>query len=957
MTTKIFDITFYIKVNDMNTVNVDVYSFDDINTYFKISYDNISVIKNYNFSSDKSKQTILLEILNKSKLWVMTHNNDHDYIQCNINIVDELIDSYLDSSIGLYYLIISRIKNNYTHNIKSDITNISYIPKNSPVEPPPSFKVKLHKYQKKNLARMLEIEDENYHFKIKNIQYVSIGTKKIMYDPTYCKINSSDKDTDTITIKSNGGILADEMGLGKTITCAALIAKKPYVPIPNTYLKDVGSCKKIISKATVIICPSHLLSQWKSELLKCCPHFKILVISTKTDYKELIFNDFINVDIIITSYQFLMNFSFYPSLYYRYCTASNYDFKDKTNMTQSSLLSILETDNTFEKLKNHDTPIFEFFSFHRLILDETHEIFGNMLSNQSQSIYMSKWVTQIDANYYWYVSGTPFINYQGMVNCGKYIKLELNNNLNNKLLFVNINNYNNTNTYYDKIINTESFWDTILNNLCIRHRKKDVEDQINIIGYQEKLVWVKLTDTEKQLYNAKKSTVCPTELQQLCCHPLILDSARKIIGSLEEVDLDVIKSKLIDHHKSNLSVYTDKIKLLDKTKPEYAMVSSNYNRIISESRFILAILEKIDNPNILSEESCSICMDCLDNPTLTSCGHMYCYDCIKMCLSNVKKCPMCKQDLEGKELIKIINQPKEEKVVQQDNVLIEKYGSKLGKLISIIRCLTTRNDTRIIIFSQWDNMLSLIGKTLIDNDISNSFVKGNVWSRNAAIRRFKSGDENKVIMLSLKNAASGTNLTEATHIFFVEPINVPRNESSAIEGQAIARACRIGQKQQVLILRVLIEDTIEQDIYEKYYDSNVVVANEEKDYFVNMNLEYNNDATNTNDTTNDDKKKVVRRKKTTDTDATDEKKKVVRRKKTTDATDEKKKVVRKKKTTEETLTDNGSDEKKTVIKKSETKAVKKQITFISDETDSDTDDNTVLSGTNIINDDTETDSD
>ena len=45
-------------------------------------------------------------------------------------------------------------------------------------------------------------------------------------------------------------------------------------------------------------------------------------------------------------------------------------------------------------------------------------------------------------------------------------------------------------------------------------------------------------------------------------------------------------------------------------------------------------------------------------------------------------------------------------------------------------------------------------------------------------------------MLSLKNSASGTNLTEATHIFFVEPIDAPKEKCRAIEGQAIARACR-----------------------------------------------------------------------------------------------------------------------------------------------------------------------
>ena len=92
-----------------------------------------------------------------------------------------------------------------------------------------------------------------------------------------------------------------------------------------------------------------------------------------------------------------------------------------------------------------------------------------------------------------------------------------------------------------------------------------------------------------------------------------------------------------------------------------------------------------------------------------------------------------------------------------------KESLKLGKLISVIRHLVAQEETRIIIFSQWDDMLNLIGKTLAMNEIDNCFVKGNVWARNSAIRKFKmgktnNGSDNKVIMLSLKNAASGTNL-------------------------------------------------------------------------------------------------------------------------------------------------------------------------------------------------------
>ena len=78
-------------------------------------------------------------------------------------------------------------------------------------------------------------------------------------------------------------------------------------------------------------------------------------------------------------------------------------------------------------------------------------------------------------------------------------------------------------------------------------------------------------------------------------------------------------------------------------------------------------------------------------------------------------------------------------------------------------------------------------------------------------------------MLSLKNAASGTNLIEATHILFIEPINASKEECKAIESQAIGRACRVGQKNKVTVMRILIEDSIEEEIYKKNYNKDLVI--------------------------------------------------------------------------------------------------------------------------------------
>ena len=211
----------------------------------------------------------------------------------------------------------------------------------------------------------------------------------------------------------------------------------------------------------------------------------------------------------------------------------------------------------------------------------------------------------------------------------------------------------------------------------------------------------------------------------------------------------------------------------------------------------------------------------MENPALTPCGHLFCHECLKMCIHSKPLCPVCKADLKNKEIM-LLNKNKP-KIKSNDNPLVQKYGAKLGKIISMIRSLVAIDETRIIVFSQWDRMLTLIGSSLSECGIENSFVKGNVWARNSAIDKFKlgtnkKGKDNKVIMLSLKNAASGTNLTEATHIFFVEPINAPKMECKSIEGQAIGRACRLGQKNKINVIRVLTKDTIEEDIFHKSYE-------------------------------------------------------------------------------------------------------------------------------------------
>ena len=768
---------------------------------------------------------ILFEVSNKSLLWIPQYEliqrqhwdtSIYTYdIKLTIYINRVLIHTYLEYSMALNYLIydIFLAEPSFSNSKFTSKSIIPILDRSSTIfNHMDNFLITLFDYQKASINKMLEIENERANYTISYTCPINFKNINILFDPIMMAKNSKEH---YFTIKSKGGILADEMGLGKTITSLALcVLNKPNIEAPTKYSK-ILDVNKINSKATLIICPSHLISHWISEIKKCYPSFNVLTILTKHDHSKASFFDFINKDIILVSHQFVMNFKYYPTLYYRPCTSTTFNIEHRNSIIKHHILDTIMPN--IDNLTTLSCPIFEFFNFHRLILDEGHEIFGE-LSCASMSKYMSEWISHIDANYYWYLSGTPFITILGVNNCAKFIKLQLHDAERDILYDFGNNNYINktSNNYFARVFMMKNYlWDNIFSKICIRHKADDISNELVIPSYDESIIWITLTELEQKLYDRKKISATQYYLQLLCCHPLIVESNKKIFGDIQ-TDLSAIQNKLIEYHKNRYEVYKNKIDNLDSSKQEYFMIKKNYESQMAESKYLFTILEKMTCDNVINE-ICSICMDTISLPLLTQCGHLFCSNCITPWIQTNKNCPICKATVIEKNIIRINS--------KQNTIesYIQKYGSKLGNLIiTIHNILNDDNAARLIIFSQWDDMLSLIGKTLKENNINHTFVKGNIWARTTAIKNFKAGkddcgNENKVIMLSLKNAASGSNLIEATHIIFVEPINSSKEEIKLIESQAIGRACRIGQENIVKIIRILIKNTIEEDIYSKYY--------------------------------------------------------------------------------------------------------------------------------------------
>jgi SNF2 family DNA or RNA helicase len=83
----------------------------------------------------------------------------------------------------------------------------------------------------------------------------------------------------------------------------------------------------------------------------------------------------------------------------------------------------------------------------------------------------------------------------------------------------------------------------------------------------------------------------------------------------------------------------------------------------------------------------------------------------------------------------------------------------------------------------------------------------NAKKRGEAVSRFNEDPSIKVFLISIKAGGFGLNLTAANHVYLMEPNFNPQTES-----QAIDRVDRIGQFRDVMVKRLVMQDTVEQRI-------------------------------------------------------------------------------------------------------------------------------------------------
>ncbi|SCV05217.1 LANO_0H02630g1_1 [Lachancea nothofagi CBS 11611] len=605
-----------------------------------------------------------------------------------------------------------------------------------------------------------------------------------------------------------GGILADEMGLGKTISILSMILTVPFdkkfcdmrtvegaeatedAPFDILQSQTLDRTKPYAAKTTLVIVPMSLLSQWQQEFEKSA--------SGPDAHCEI---------------------------YYGGNTGSLRTLLTKTKKPPMMLLTTYGTvQHEWSRLVNKSTGYLEYdtaglFSvdFFRIVIDEGHTI-------RNRNTRTSKSLMDLSSSRRWILTGTPIINrLDDLYSLVKFMRLEPWSQVGYWKTFVSEpfekKNYKSAFDVVSSILEpvilrrTKQMRDADGNRLVELPPKEVIIERVSFNKHEDVLYKYFLNRAENSVREGldrgdllkKYSTILVhiLRLRQVCCHA-------DLLGSQDENDEDLAGNKMLGE------TFSAEKAVSNETAATLAISESEADAIISNVR------DKYPDEEQYRKLECSICtsepIDPVTQVVFTECGHAFCEMCIIEYIrfqserhQNIK-CPNCRSEVDPKRLVAIKEMPNKELTL-----ILYDTGSKSSKITSLMKSLKRLQDgcpgEQVVVFSQFSSFMDIMEK-----ELSASFSKSelkvykfdgrlSMKERSKVLQEFAEKDltKLKVLLLSLKAGGVGLNLTCASRAYMMDPWWSP-----SLEDQAIDRIHRIGQVNDVKVVRFIMEHSIEE---------------------------------------------------------------------------------------------------------------------------------------------------
>ncbi|KFY34561.1 hypothetical protein V494_06643 [Pseudogymnoascus sp. VKM F-4513 (FW-928)] len=637
----------------------------------------------------------------------------------------------------------------------------------------------------------------------------------------------------------HGGILADVMGLGKTVSTLATMVGNPPAK------EDIAHERK----ATLIVVPAGLLSQWETEIKI---HVDEKVFPKVMPYKassRISINILSDCDIVLTSFTEVMNSWPFPNSREEQADAKKIG-EDKWDQNHDS-----------EKGDLHRVK------WYRIVLDEAQAI-KNHRSRTSVACH------KLDSTNRWALSGTPIQN--SLNELFPYFRFLRMNWTDSFAIFKRsfgdpdaIDSTMRLNVMLSIIMKRRTMASTILGRPLVQLPPIHPFLQVITLSGEERAIYRTLEERFRIMMNGhfREGTAEKNyrsyltqllRLRQAVSHPFLLEKCMEDLLTAE--DLLALKHRLKRLKKDKRPVYEQ----IQQWVPEPVTSQPNQtsgNAAFGRSDFgskidIEGFLSESDHEKIYARYLCIICSDNRDDPVQTDCGHIFCRACLEGNIhaqaatseSDYTACPKCDKIFEHYEPYKGTDskpsdygagsehsrsssgQPSKPTPRKRDpnykphikdsnwlQMCIENPEKLLpsSKTIAlkaqVLRWMNEAPDDKILIFTQFRMMTRVLGLLCDQEHWGHVYFTGdmNMKQRTHAVEQFHTNKNIRIMIAVLKCGGVGLNLACANRCITIDPW-----WNHSVEQQAYGRIFRIGQQKETHVTRLVVKNTVDMRILE-----------------------------------------------------------------------------------------------------------------------------------------------
>ncbi|KAI9981980.1 hypothetical protein PInf_009764 [Phytophthora infestans] len=610
-----------------------------------------------------------------------------------------------------------------------------------------------------------------------------------------------------------GGILADDMGMGKTMMMLSLVAYQKHVGEEKAVTESDDLPGRGMRKAagkTLVVCPLSLLHQWKNEAQERFLSDTLRVHVYYGEDRDLgtgLKPGAVNrSDLVLTTYGVL-----------------------SAEFGKNGLLTTTE--------------------WNRVILDEAHSI-----KNRSTGHFKS--CSGLMATHRWCLTGTPiqntlddmfsllcFLQYQPWSRVAWWKRVI-------------------TKPYEDgDDVNALGRLKAILTPVLLRRTKHSRDKRGNMIvklppkhidlvklefSPDERAFYQAVFDKSRAEFNGFVASGAATtsyvaifalllRLRQACDHPL-LALGKDFEQALTPGASTSVKSAFQPQQNESSEAYYQRIAAQLQTDMQ---ASSNRAQLIENgsddqegastggltASYIQSVIAQVEDG--LDSQECPICLDPPQNAVLTPCAHVLCDQCLRDSLGNDPDngCPVCRTVVDTAKVFKLpppkaqgeASSSADTKTIitpsdDDDGTGLE--STKLQQLLRDVQAIKLENENadspdqkrKVVVFSQWTSMLGMVSQLLTRHGFSHCSFNGglNQEARERVLTKFAKDPDVEVLVISLKAGGVGLNLTCASVVILLDPWWNP-----GVEEQAVDRVHRLGQTQDVIVKRYVVNNTVE----------------------------------------------------------------------------------------------------------------------------------------------------